>query len=268
MSDVQYTAPPSYPYTQAGGSSGPDLVSRYLSALASIESAGSGGYAAVGPKTRTGDQAYGKYQVMGANIPGWTKEVLGRSMTPQEFLADPKAQDAVARAKFSQYVARYGSPQDAASVWFTGRPQSTGAQARDVLGTSGAQYVDKFNRALGQPTQTNGNVQQAATVPNALMQTPASRQELTMAALLGLNQPATQSAGVVPVKAAPAQPSYVEPIQGFAIRPTVDFTKVSGPASYPKFEVGKPIHVIDETGQLRRLSPVGYDPFAGEGEIG
>ena len=57
-----------------------------------------------GAKTRSGDRAYGAYQVMGANIPSWTREVLGRSMTPEQFLADKGAQDQVARAKLKQLV--------------------------------------------------------------------------------------------------------------------------------------------------------------------
>ena len=51
------------------------------SAIAKIESGGK--YDMLGPVTKTGDRAYGKYQVMGANIPSWTKETLGREMTPQ-----------------------------------------------------------------------------------------------------------------------------------------------------------------------------------------
>lgn len=125
-------------------------VGAFRSAIAGIESAGSGGYKAVGPVTKSGDRAYGKYQVMGANIPKWTQEVLGKRMTPQQFLADQAAQDKVFDAKFGEFAQRYGSPQEAASVWFTGRTLAQGgATAQDVNKMTGAQYVAKFTAGLG-----------------------------------------------------------------------------------------------------------------------
>lgn len=66
--------------------------------------------------------AYGKYQVLAMNIPSWTKRVLGRSLTPQEFLAQPDVQEAVFRDQFNLNMRKYGSVRDAISVWFTGRP--------------------------------------------------------------------------------------------------------------------------------------------------
>ena len=125
----------------------------WADAIGSIES--SGRYGILGPVTRSGDRAYGKYQVMGANVGPWTKEVLGKALTPDQFLANPQAQDAVFAAKFGQAVDRYGNPQDAASVWFTGKPLAQGANRADMLGTTGAGYVAKFNKALGTPDVTN-----------------------------------------------------------------------------------------------------------------
>ena len=123
----------------------------YRDAISSVESGGK--YDAIGPDTG-GDRAYGRYQVMGANIPAWTKAALGREMTPQEFLADPKAQDATFDHRFGQYVQQYGNPQDAASVWFSGRPMAKAGNASDVLGTTVPGYVAKFNAALGKPQGT------------------------------------------------------------------------------------------------------------------
>jgi hypothetical protein len=123
--------------------------SGYRDAIASIESAGSGDYGAIGPTNKKLGRALGRYQIMEANIGPWSKEALGRAVTPQEFLADPKIQDAIFDHKFGSYVQKYGNPQDAASAWFTGQPLSVGANRRDVLGTSGNEYVDKFTRALG-----------------------------------------------------------------------------------------------------------------------
>ena len=124
-------------------------LDRYASAIRTIESgSAAGNYGALGPITKSGDRAYGAYQVMGNNVPSWTQKALGRTLTPEQFLGDRAAQDAVFRDQFGGSVGRYGNPQDAASVWFTGRPLSQGAGARDVLGTTGSSYVDKFNRAL------------------------------------------------------------------------------------------------------------------------
>ncbi len=122
-----------------------DPLAKAREAIAAVESRGSGDYGALGTPAG-GDRAYGRYQVMGANIPAWSKQALGRSLTPEQFLADPAAQDAIFNNIFGGYVEKYGTPQDAASVWFTGRPQSRGGSATDVNGMSGNGYVDKFNR--------------------------------------------------------------------------------------------------------------------------
>ena len=132
----------------------------WAKAIANIESRGSGGYSAIGPKTKKGNRAYGKYQVMDFNIPSWTKKHLGKSLTPAQFLASPQAQDAVFRGEFGSSVAKYGNPQDAASIWFTGKPFAKGANNRDILGTTGQGYVNKFNKELGgsKMAQANPNI--------------------------------------------------------------------------------------------------------------
>jgi hypothetical protein len=120
-------------------------MDRAKQAIAGIESGGR--YGALGPVTNRGDRAFGKYQVMGANIPSWTKEALGRSMTPAEFLASPEAQERVFETQFGKSVAKYGNPADAASVWFSGRPLAKAGNASDVLGTTVPQYAQKFMAA-------------------------------------------------------------------------------------------------------------------------
>ena len=120
----------------------------FRQAIANIESRGSGGYGALGPFTKKGDRAYGRYQVMGDNLPSWTKEALGRQLTPDEFLADSQAQDKVFDHFFGKSVEKYGNPLDAASVWFTGRPVSAGKSSADILGTTGNEYVNKFSSEM------------------------------------------------------------------------------------------------------------------------
>lgn len=121
-------------------------------AIAKIES--SGRYNAMGPRTNRGDYAYGKYQVMGANIPSWTKQALGYSMTPQQFLNNPKAQDAVAYNQMGRIYKQYKDPRQVASIWFSGQPMK-GNVAKDITGTSVPTYIKNFQKALGsyQPTQ-------------------------------------------------------------------------------------------------------------------
>lgn len=147
---------PPVPGTQPGGTQMADTVlpfqdgepqSKTADAIAKIES--SGNYGAVGSPNSKGQRAYGKYQVMDFNIPTWTEEVLGKRMTPQEFLADRAAQDKVARVKLGQYESQYGSPEEAASRWFTGRSVAEGANRKDVLGTTGTEYQRRFAKAMG-----------------------------------------------------------------------------------------------------------------------
>lgn len=124
-------------------------TSKALAALATVESGGN--YEALGPVmaqgSYKGDRAYGKYQVMGRNIPSWTKEALGQSMTPEEFLKNPKAQDLVAAHFMRKSYEKYGSWEDAASVWFTGRPLAKAGNASDGF-TNVQDYVAKFRKAM------------------------------------------------------------------------------------------------------------------------
>jgi hypothetical protein len=84
--------------------------------------------------------ACGAYQVMYFNIPSWTKEALGHSLTKAQFLASPAAQDAVARYKLGQTYKKYG-PEGAAAVWFSGQPNPNSKSSDG--GNTVRQYVDK-----------------------------------------------------------------------------------------------------------------------------
>lgn len=120
-------------------------IDKLMNSISSVESGGR--YDAMGPRTKSGDRAFGRYQVMGNNIPSWTKNATGESLTPDQFLQNPQAQDAVARHYLGQYLDKYGNPQDAASMWFSGRPMRNN-NSRDVTGTSVPQYVQRVTRHL------------------------------------------------------------------------------------------------------------------------
>ena len=90
----------------------------FLWSLTQQESGGN--YGAVGVWVN-GDRAYGRYQVMGRNIPSWTKKYYGRSLTPAQFLASKAAQDAVVRGVLGGYYKKYGAA-GAAAMWYSGQP--------------------------------------------------------------------------------------------------------------------------------------------------
>ena len=126
---------------------------------------GTVGVISVNKRTGLNDRPLGRYGVMTSNLPSWSKEVFGRVMSPREFLNNPDAQDQLFQTKFEQNVAKYGNVRDAASVWFTGKPYAQGLNAKDVLGTSGHAYVDKFmaNYSGAAPTQAQAPANSVAT---------------------------------------------------------------------------------------------------------
>lgn len=128
------------------GAQQPAPKSPYSDAIGSIESGNR--YDTIGPPTR-GKYPIGKHQVMEDNVGPWTQEALGRPYTPQEFLNDPNAQETVFAHKFHQYVDQHGNPDDAASMWFSGRPLAQAGSRSDNLGTTVPDYVRKFRGALG-----------------------------------------------------------------------------------------------------------------------
>ena len=120
----------------------------YRDAIASIESAGSGDYEAVGPTHSRLGRALGRYQIMEANIGPWSQAALGREVTPDEFMQNPDIQDAIFNHRFGQYVDRHG-PEAAAQAWFAGEGGIGQVGRRDSLGTSVGAYTQKFNNAMG-----------------------------------------------------------------------------------------------------------------------
>lgn len=110
-----------------------------------------GNYGAVGAWVN-GDRAYGRYQVMGANIPSWTRTYYGRRLTSQEFLSNEAAQDAVVRGKLGEYYRKYGA-KGAAAMWYSGQPNPNKTYGNPPV----YKYVnDVMSRAGGYSGQSIG----------------------------------------------------------------------------------------------------------------
>lgn len=99
-----------------------------------------GKYNAIGTITKSGDRAYGKYQVMGNNIPHWTKRYLGKEMTPDQFMNDPLAQELLAGMIFTERIGKHQNIHDPVALWFSGQPLANN-NAMDITGTSVPEYV-------------------------------------------------------------------------------------------------------------------------------
>lgn len=137
-------------FQDGGGSFSPDDIDRFLGSLAKIETGGrEDPYSTMGPQTKYG-RPIGKYQILPTNVPEWSEQAgLGR-LTPEQFVGNKEAQEAVARAKFGEYLNKTGSGEEAAAMWFGGPGYKKHAGAKDVLGTSIPEYQAKFRRGLGE----------------------------------------------------------------------------------------------------------------------
>lgn len=112
-----------------------------LDALSNMESGGSYG------SVNDSSGALGKYQVMPANVGPWSEQVLGRALTPEEFLADPAAQERIVSEIFGGYL-QEGGLLNALSRWHSGRPLEAAAAAGAHDGNMATtDYVDTIARS-------------------------------------------------------------------------------------------------------------------------
>lgn len=118
----------------------------FVQAIAGKESGGS--YSARNPHSG----AMGKYQIMPSNIAGpggWDMEILGRNITPEQFMANPALQDRIALGKLRQYYNKYGV-RGAASAWYSGDPNKWQNTSPQGGYPSIAAYVQDIIRRMGQ----------------------------------------------------------------------------------------------------------------------
>lgn len=130
--------------------SGTDALNKAVNAISSIES--NHNYEAIGPEVKKGmykgQRAIGKYQVMEGNIGPWSKAALGRTVTKEEFLKNTSIQDIIVKHQMMQSFRKYGTWEDAASVWFTGRPVTNESSKASDGWTTGSEYINRFRNAF------------------------------------------------------------------------------------------------------------------------
>lgn len=89
-------------------------LNTFMEALSGQESGGD--YNAQNGRTN----AFGRFQIMPANWPSWSRE----AGLPDGAQQTPENQDKVAQFKLNQYYQKYGNWADVASVWYSGKPFS------------------------------------------------------------------------------------------------------------------------------------------------
>lgn len=152
--------------TSVDGSSSTDNITALRRAIIGKESGTN--FKAVNP--HSGALGYG--QVMPANIKSWTKEALGKSLTPQQFLNDSLAQVEVINYKLNQYLQKELSQgldldtavRRVASTWYSGQPglyNNTKPQSYN-----GGKYpsIDSYTKDILSRFKNEGGVSTAATL--------------------------------------------------------------------------------------------------------
>jgi hypothetical protein len=108
--------------------------------------------------------AVGKYQVLKSNVPGWSRQVLGHSITWQQFRDSPKLQEQIVRGILKGYYDKWGA-RGAAAAWYAGpgnhnldqstRPQSGGPSIKGYVdGVLG--HASKYSGSSGGDSGSSG----------------------------------------------------------------------------------------------------------------
>lgn len=107
--------------------------------------------------------ALGAYQIMSSNLPDWSMQALGHTVSVSEFLASPSIQDAIARYKLNDYYNRYGAA-GAAAMWFSGQPNPN-STASDGSTTVSRYVQNVLNYAGGSSGTTMSNATSSGNQP-------------------------------------------------------------------------------------------------------
>lgn len=106
--------------------------------------------------------AVGKYQVLKSNVPKWSKQVLGYSISWQKFRDSPDLQEKIVRGILKSYYDRWGA-RGAAAAWYAGpgnhdldmstSPQPGGPSIKKYVDS----VVNKASDYKGQSTTASGS---------------------------------------------------------------------------------------------------------------
>lgn len=113
-------------------------IDQFMGAIGAQESGGD--YTAVGPTTRSGENAQGKYQILPSNWPSWAVEAGLTADAPQTAMN----QEIVARHKMLAYFNQFGDWESVAVAWFAGpgRVGDPDVWTVDDLSATVREYVD------------------------------------------------------------------------------------------------------------------------------
>jgi hypothetical protein len=121
---------------------------------------GTRNYTARGPVVKkgqyAGQRAAGYSQIMPGNLPEWSQQALGKEITLAQLL-DPKTgpalQEAITKNRFDRGKAKGYSPEQIASVWFTGSPNPKGSASDGY--TTAPEYLRKFRNLWRDPAHVD-----------------------------------------------------------------------------------------------------------------
>ena len=117
-------------------------------------------YNIVHPPAKNGQVALGRYGILASGLADDSQKYLGRPVSQDEFLKNPKIQDEIFDKRFGALVEKYGV-EGAARAWFAGEGGMNNDRASDG-NTTVANYASQFMQKFG--GATSGAVTGAAPV--------------------------------------------------------------------------------------------------------
>lgn len=122
------------------------------------KSSGTGGYQLIGKESPDGNgHPIGKYGVPSTELQSWLKDSGMPAMTEEQFLSDPKSQDALAQSKFGALQKQYGSFDEAMKVWSSGIDPDNRLQSAHKALVDSASHAELSSTAASVATKLQPN---------------------------------------------------------------------------------------------------------------
>lgn len=125
----------------ASGPAGTEM-NKFLYSLG-VQESGGGNYSVVNSYG-----AVGKYQVLKSNVPGWSREALGHSITWQQFRDSPQLQEQIVTYKIQQYYNQFRDWRKVAAAWYAG-PGNANSFASTKPQPGGPSIASYVNSVIG-----------------------------------------------------------------------------------------------------------------------